>query len=122
MDGERRLDSVAQPDELVGHRSAAIEVLDLVAQLPENPAGAVEALLRAQETDVVPHRVAHDEPVLRDQGGIDRLELRLPRADLDPAAERLGADRADRGAPPRRGGRARRPEAPCRAAGSRWRP
>ena len=43
MDGERRLDSVAEPDELVGHRPAPIEVLDLVAELSQDPAGGSQA-------------------------------------------------------------------------------
>ena len=61
---------------------AAVEVLDLDLELGEDPAGAVQALLRPQQADVVPHGVADDHPVLRDQRRIDGLVLGLPRPDV----------------------------------------
>src|SRR5262249_36103900 len=100
VDRERRLDAVAQSQERVGHRAPPVELLDLVPQLAEDSPGAVEPPLRAQEPHVVPHGVADDHPVLRDQRGIHRLVLRLPLAHAGEGAGAHALGLPRRGLPP----------------------
>src|SRR6185436_6391487 len=102
VDRHRRLDSVAEPDERVGHRASAVEVLDLLAKLSQDPTGPIETALRAEKTYVVPHGVANHHPVLCDQGRIHGLVLGLPGTDFrsrtGSQSERLACGRAP-GAP-----------------------
>src|SRR5512144_2217010 len=76
--GDGGLDAVAEAEQFVGHGAAPVEVLDLDLELREDPPGSVEALLRAEQPHVVPHRVADDHPVLGDERRVHGLVLRVP--------------------------------------------
>src|SRR5712692_2015454 len=69
QDKQRCFNAVAQADRLVPHLCFFVEPRDFEVQLPQDFVGAIEPLCASDQPNVIPHRLADAEPVLRDSAG-----------------------------------------------------